>query len=186
MYREEAVKAILESLTCEDSPSSQGLSAFILSNLGGTYSWRGDPYTVPWLVKKTGLISTNHRNLIKNYDFLDQCLQDGGIESWCSKIRQRMLHLGTGVFHSLDKGLKSKSKRVSRDCLVATAWLGCELVKGSDDMRHSACEIILHTVEQFVHPGFELEERLLACLCIYNYTSGRGNAVNRVVYTYRA
>lgn len=78
------------------------------------------------------------------------------------------------MFSALDKGLKSKLKRVSRDCLVATAWLGCELVKGPEQLRHDACEILLHTIQQYMHPGLELEERLLACLCIFNYTSGRG------------
>lgn len=115
------------------------------------------------------------RSLFWNYIKSGFYLQDAGIDSWCSKIAQRILHLGTPVFHALDKGLKNKSKRVSRDSLIATAWFGCELVKGPDELRHVACEILLHTIEQFVHPGFELEERLLACLCIYNYTSGRGN-----------
>lgn len=102
------------------------------------------------------------------------CFQDAGIDSWCSRIAQRMLQLGTHVFDALDKGLKSKTRRVSRESLMATAWLGLELMKGPDELRHAACEILLHSVEQFVHPGFEIEERLLACLCIYNYTSGRG------------
>ncbi|KAL0414749.1 UNVERIFIED_CONTAM: putative E3 ubiquitin-protein ligase LIN [Sesamum radiatum] len=134
IYREEAAEALFESLTCEECPSTQALSAFILSNLGGTYSWTGESYTTAWLVKKTGLTLAYHGNLIKNYDFLDQSLQDTGIDSWCSKIAQRIFHLGTSVFHALDKGLNSKLKRVSRDCLVATAWLGCELVKGPDEL----------------------------------------------------
>ncbi|KAL9161312.1 hypothetical protein ABFS82_07G013400 [Erythranthe guttata] len=174
MYREEAANALLESLACDESSSTQALSAFILSNLGGTYSWTGEPYTTAWLVKKTVLPSANHMNLIKNYDFLDQSMQDGGIDLWCSKIGQRMLQIGEPVFRALEKGLNCKSKRVSRDCLIAISWLGCEIVKSSDEVRNSACEIVLHSIEQFVHPGFELEERLLACLCIYNYTSGRG------------
>ncbi|XP_051127099.1 putative E3 ubiquitin-protein ligase LIN-1 isoform X3 [Andrographis paniculata] len=174
IYREEAAEAILDSLRCEESPATQALSSFILANLGGTYSWTGEPYTVAWLVKKTGLTSAHHRNLIKNYDFLDQCLQDAGLDLWCSKIAQRILHLGAPLFHALEKGLRSKIKRVSRDCLIAAAWLGCELVKGPDELRHAAAEILLQTIEENVHPGLELEERLLACLCIYNYTSGRG------------
>ncbi|KAJ0582066.1 hypothetical protein HanRHA438_Chr04g0190851 [Helianthus annuus] len=38
-----------------------------------------------------------------------------------------------------------------------------------------ACDILLSTIEQYMHPGsgMELEERLLACLCMYNYTFGR-------------
>lgn len=75
MYRDEAVEVLLESLQCEDSPQMQALSSFILANLGGTYSWEGEAYTMPWLVKKTGLILPQHRNLIKTYDFLDQSLQ---------------------------------------------------------------------------------------------------------------
>ncbi|KAG8369930.1 hypothetical protein BUALT_Bualt14G0064500 [Buddleja alternifolia] len=174
IYREEATEALLESLTCEESPATQALAAYILSNLGGTYSWTGEPYTMAWLVKKTGLTLGYHQNLIKKFDFLDQSLQDAGIDSWCSKIAQRILILGAPIFHALVKGLNSKLKRVSRDCLIATAWLGCELVKGPDELRHAASEIVLHSIEQYMHPGSELEERLLACLCIYNYTSGRG------------
>lgn len=75
VYQEEAVKALLESLTCELNFGAQALSALILSNLGGTYSWLGEPYTVAWLVKKTGLTSLHHKNMIKNYDFADGCLQ---------------------------------------------------------------------------------------------------------------
>lgn len=81
------------------------------------------------------------------------------------------------MFESLDKGMKSKTRRVSRDSLIATAWIGLELMRSQDEVRHSACDILLQSVEQFLHPGFELEERLVACLCIYNYTSGRGSLV---------
>ncbi|XP_057772122.1 putative E3 ubiquitin-protein ligase LIN-1 [Salvia miltiorrhiza] len=174
MYREEAAEALFNALQREESPQTQALSSFILANLGGTFSWTGEAYTMAWLVKKTGLNLSQHRNLIKTYDFLDESLQDSGVDSWCSKIAQRILQLGTRVFEALDKGMRSKTRRVSRDSLVATAWLGLELMKGQDELRHAACEILLHSVEQFVHPGFELEERLVACLCIYNYTSGRG------------
>ncbi|KAL1548460.1 putative E3 ubiquitin-protein ligase LIN-1 isoform X1 [Salvia divinorum] len=174
MYGEEAAEALFEALYREESPQTQALSSFILANLGGTFSWTGEAYTMAWLVRKTGLNLSQHKNLIKTYDFLDQSLQDGGVDSWCSKIAQRLLQLGTRVFEALDKGLKSKIRRVARESLVATAWLGLELMKGQDELRHAACEILLHSIEQFVHPGFELEERLVACLCIYNYTSGRG------------
>ncbi|KAG6428132.1 hypothetical protein SASPL_112381 [Salvia splendens] len=173
-YGEEAAEALFEALQREEFPQTQALSSFILANLGGTFSWTGEAYTMAWLVRKTGLNLSQHKNMIKTYDFLDQSLQDGGVDSWCSKIAQRILQLGTRVFEALDKGLKSKIRRVARESLVATAWLGLELMKGHDELRHAACEILLHSIEQFVHPGFELEERLLACLCIYNYTSGRG------------
>lgn len=174
LYREQAVDALLESLTCEENTITQSLSAFILSNLGGTFSWTGESYTAAWLVKKSGLTSLDHKNMIRNCGFLDQSLQDSEIDAWCSKIAQRVLNFGTSVFHALEKGIKSKSKRVSRDCLTTIAWLGSEVVKCPKELRNAACEILLNTIEQYVHPGFDLEERLLACLCIYNYTSGRG------------
>lgn len=43
--------------------------ACIVGSKGGP--WKGEPYTVTWQVR-LGLILTNHTNLIKNYDFLDQ------------------------------------------------------------------------------------------------------------------
>lgn len=64
-----------------------------------------------------------------------------------------------------------------RDSLTTIAWLSFEVSKSPNSVRHSACQILLDGVEQFLHPGLELEERLLACLCIYNYASGKGNAI---------
>lgn len=49
-------------------------------------------------------------------------------------------------------------------------------MKSPENVKFTACEILLSGVEQFLHPGMELEERVLACLCIYNYASGKGNA----------
>lgn len=174
VYSEDAMEALLDSLACEENSATQALSAFILSNLGGICSWSGEPYTSPWLLKKAGLTSVPHKNMIKNVDFADKCLQDIGIETWCSKVARRFLKFGSPLFHALEQGLKSKSRSTSRDCLAATAWLGSEITKAPDDLRYAACEILLSRIEQFVHPGLELEERLLGCLCIYYYTSGRG------------
>ncbi|KAJ8566002.1 hypothetical protein K7X08_008578 [Anisodus acutangulus] len=174
VYFEEAMEALLESVSCEENPATQALSAFILSNLGGTCSWSGEPYTIPWLLRKAGLTSLPHKNMIKNVDFSDKCLEDIGIETWSSKVARRFLKFGSPLFHALEKGLKSKSRSTSRDCLAATAWLGSEITKAPNDLRYAACEILLSRIEQFVHPGLELQERLLGCLCIYYYTSGRG------------
>lgn len=52
----------------------QSLSASILSNLGGTFSWTGEPYTVAWLLRKVGL-SSDHQNMIKSFNWFDQSLQ---------------------------------------------------------------------------------------------------------------
>ena len=216
------MEALLDLLTCEESSSTQQLSAFLLSNLGGTYAWTGEPYTVAWLLKKTGLTTQNHRNMIRSFDWMDQSLQvscgkkslwqssnllstislpmwtlsyncislqEPGTDTWCSKIASSVTKLGKPVFHALVKGLKSKIKNVSRDCLTAIAWIGCEIASTPDNLRYTACEIMLTAVEQFLHPGSELEERLLACLCIYNYASGKGNVHTvkyfRIIDTYK-
>nr|XP_011462732.1 PREDICTED: putative E3 ubiquitin-protein ligase LIN-1 isoform X3 [Fragaria vesca subsp. vesca] len=173
-FREEAMQVLLKLVASEQSSTTQNLSAFILSNLGGTYSWAGEPYTVAWLVKKAGVTSSYQRNMIKSIHWLDDCLEDAGTDSWCSKIARSIINIGNPVFHSLERGLKSTTRKVSRDCLIAIAWLGFEIAKSPDSIRYSACEILLSGVEQFLHPGLDLEERVLACLCIYNYASGRG------------
>lgn len=102
-------------------------------------------------------------------------MQDTSTDLWCSKISRYIMSIGDSIFRALERGLRSKIKRLSRDCLVAIAWLGCQISKSPNSLRYSACEILLSGIEQFLHPGMELEERLLACLCIYNYTSGKGN-----------
>ncbi|KAF7837811.1 putative E3 ubiquitin-protein ligase LIN-1 [Senna tora] len=170
---EEAVQVLLRGLASQES-SEQILSASILSNLAGTYAWTGESYTSAWLLKKTGLTSPYRQNMIRNFNWLDQCLQDSSTDLWCSKIARYIISIGDSIFHALDRGLRSKIKKLSRDCLVAIAWLGCHISKSPDSLRYFACEILLGGIEQFLHPGMELEERLLACLCIYNYTSGKG------------
>ena len=107
-------------------------------------------------------------------NFMD--LQDTSTDPWCSKVARGIINIGNPIFHALEKGLKSKIRRVSTACLTAIAWLGCEITKCPNSIRYSACEILLNETEQFLHPGSELEGRLLACLCIYNYASGKGNA----------
>ncbi|OVA00222.1 WD40 repeat [Macleaya cordata] len=175
IFREEAIEVLLESIVSEESSATQILSAFILSNLGGTYAWTGEPYTAAWMVIKTGLTSLHHRNMIRNFDWSDQSLQDSSTDAWCSKIARSLIRTGEPVFHTLEKGLRSKIKSVSRDCLIAIAWLGCEIaVTSPSNVRYSACEILLGGIERFLHPGSDLEERLLACLCVYNYASGKG------------
>ncbi|KAM0984913.1 hypothetical protein ACFX13_012464 [Malus domestica] len=174
IFREEAVQVLLKSVASEESCGAQQLSAFIISNLGGTYSWTGEPYTMGWLVKKACLTSSYQRNMIKNICWSDDCLEDAGTDSWCIKIARSIINIGNPVFHSLAKGLKSTIRSVSRDCLTTVAWLGFEIAKSPESVKYTACEILLSGVEQFLHPGMELEERVLACLCIYNYASGKG------------
>ncbi|KAK8982686.1 hypothetical protein V6N11_046599 [Hibiscus sabdariffa] len=125
VFQEEAMQVLFQSLASEES-TLQLLSAFVLSNIGGTYSWTGESNTVAWL------------------------------------------------------GLKSQIKRVARESLMTIAWLGCEISKSSNSLRCSACEILLGEVEKFLHPGMDLEERLLACLCIYNYASGKEQRISCV------
>ncbi|KAK4265773.1 hypothetical protein QN277_026785 [Acacia crassicarpa] len=172
-FREEVVQVLLRGLASQES-SEQILSASILSNLAGTYAWNGESYTAAWLLKKTGLTSPYPLNMIRNFNWSDQSLQDTSTDLWCSKIAKYITSMGDMIFHALEKGLKSKTKRLSRDCLVAIAWLGCQISKSPESIRYSACEILLSEIEHFLHPGMEMEERLLACLCIFNYTSGKG------------
>lgn len=173
LFREEAVQILLRTLTSEES-SEHILSASILSNLAGTYAWTGESYTAAWLLRKTGLTSPYHQNMIRNFNWLDQSLQDTSIDVWCSKISKCIISVGDSIFHTLERGLRSKIKRVSRDCLIAISWLGCQISKNPDSLSNSASEIVLRGIEQFLHPGMELDERLLACMCMYNYASGKG------------
>ncbi|KAL8263686.1 hypothetical protein R6Q59_021816 [Mikania micrantha] len=171
---EVAIQTLMESVACEENLDAHELAASIFSNIGGTYGWSGEPYTIAWLVKKAGLNSILHKNAIKNIDWSDEMLQESKTEIWCGKVARHILKLGNPVFYALKDGLKSKNTKISRDCLTTIAWIGCEIVKGPDDLRILACDILLGTIEQYVHPVMKLEERLLACLCIYNYTFGRG------------
>ncbi|CAN0855756.1 Putative E3 ubiquitin-protein ligase LIN-1 [Linum grandiflorum] len=163
-FSDEALEVILEGLSNEESSTSQQLSAYVLANIGGTYSWSGEPNTVAWLAKKGGLTSLTHRNLMKNFNPLDQTLQ----------ITKRVMEMGKPVFQALAGGLRSKIRRVRLNSLTAIAWIGCEIGKYPNSIRHSACDILLSGLEHSLHPGLELEERFLACMSIYNYASGKG------------
>ncbi|KAL5202290.1 hypothetical protein ABZP36_013242 [Zizania latifolia] len=113
--------------------------------------------------------------MIRNIDWFDPCLQDTEISPWSSKSARIIIKIGVPVIHALAKGMQSKVKGTSHDCLVCAAWLGSELAAlGENNMRYSACEILLHDIARHLHPGFELDQRVLACMCLYNYTSGKG------------
>ncbi|KAI3906784.1 hypothetical protein MKW98_004817 [Papaver atlanticum] len=175
IFREVAMEVVLGLITSEESSNAQILSANILSNLGGTYAWTGEPYTVARLVTKAGLKSFHHKNMIRNFDWSEQILEDTSIDEWSRKIARSIITKGEPLFRALEKGLSSKIKSVSRDCLIAIAWIGCEIAaKTPQKLRYTACEILLSGIEKFLHPGSDLEERLLACLCVYNYASGKG------------
>lgn len=108
-------------------------------------------------------------------------MQDTSTDLWCSKISKCIISHGDSVFHTLERVLRSKIKRVSRDCLIAISWLGFQISKSPDSISYSASEVILSGIEQFLHPGIESEERLLACMCMFNYASGKGIVLN-IVY----
>ncbi|KFK38151.1 hypothetical protein AALP_AA3G075800 [Arabis alpina] len=173
-FRNEATRALLDAVTYNEDSKMQILSTFILSNIGGTYSWSGEPYTSAWLMKRGGLTSMSHMNMIRNINWSDECLQDQGIDGWCCKIARRISETGKATFCGLQEGLKSKNKSVSKACLIAIAWLSIEISKGPNSLKYSACEVLLDEIALFLHPGLELEERLLACICIYNFSSGKG------------
>lgn len=102
-------------------------------------------------------------------------MQDTEIGPWSSKSARTIIRTGVPVLRALAKGIQSKAKGTSHDCLVCAAWLGSELAAlGENNMRYSACEILLHDIARHLHPGFELDERLLACMSLYTYTSGKG------------
>lgn len=101
-------------------------------------------------------------------------MQDTGIDGWCCKIARRIIETGKATFCGLQEGLKSKNKSVAKASLIAIAWFSIEISKGPNSLKYSACEVLLEEISQFLHPGLELEERLLACICIYNFSSGKG------------
>ncbi|KAJ0979798.1 hypothetical protein J5N97_015272 [Dioscorea zingiberensis] len=174
-YREEAIGVLLKAVASEENSSAQALSASILSNIGGTYAWTGEAYTAAWLVRKAGLTSINQRNMIRSVDWFDPCLQDNELDAWTGKVARGVIKIGNSVFSTLAKGIESKTRSVSHDCLITIAWLGSEMaINGPSNIRYSACEILLSKVAHFLHPGLELDERVLACLCVYNYTFGKG------------
>ncbi|XP_074570477.1 putative E3 ubiquitin-protein ligase LIN-1 [Curcuma longa] len=174
VFKEEAMEVLLEAIAQGKSSKIQILAANILSNIGGTYSWTGEPYTTPWLLKRAGLTSTCSRNMIKNIDWLDPCLQDIEINAWSSKAAKSIIKMGDLLFDALEKGIQSKTKIVSHDCLVFLAWLGSEIaIMGSTNAKYSL-ETLLTEIAQFLYPGSDLDDRVLSCICVYNYTSGKG------------
>jgi hypothetical protein len=70
--------------------------------------------------------------------------QDTEIGSWSSKSARAIIKIVMPVISALTKGMQSKMKGTVHDCLVWDAWVGSELAAlGEDDMRCSACEILL-------------------------------------------
>jgi hypothetical protein len=102
-------------------------------------------------------------------------MQDTEISTWSNKSARAIIKIGVPFISALAKGMQSKVKGTSQDCLICSAWLGSELAAlGENAIRYSACEILLHDIASHLHSGNELDERVLACMCLYNYTSGKG------------
>ncbi|KAI0493831.1 hypothetical protein KFK09_023956 [Dendrobium nobile] len=174
-FAEEAIGALLGSVVTGENPRLQSLSLFILSNIGGTFAWTGVSYTAAWLVNKAGLKDSTHRNMIRDIDWHDPCLQDPEMSSWSRKAAKVLIKSGRSVFYAVAKGIHSERQSVQRDCLITTAWLGSEMALiRSRSLKHSACEILLDEIAAFLHPGTQLDERVLACFSVYNYTFGKG------------
>lgn len=95
----------MEAITSEDRSSLRTLSAFIISNIGGTYSWTGEPYTVAWLVKKVGLTSVYSRNMIKNIDWHDPCLQVLILSSFESHVASKFCIVILSISNTMDSGI---------------------------------------------------------------------------------
>lgn len=105
-------------------------------------------------------------------------MQDNEINAWSSKAARSIIKMGDQLFDALEKGIQSKIKIVSHDCLVFLAWLGSEIaIMGSTNAKYSF-ESLLTEIAQFLHPGSDLEDRVLSCICVYNYTSGKGKNNN--------
>ncbi|KAG0495416.1 hypothetical protein HPP92_000107 [Vanilla planifolia] len=174
VFRQEAVGALIEAVVRGDDHSMQSFSSFLLSNLGGTFSWTGESYTAAWLLKKAGLTSACHRNMVRDIDWLDPCLQGSEASASSRMASKVVIEHGRPVFCALAMGIQSQTRSVQRDCLIACAWLASEMSVRSSRLRNSACEILLDKVASFLHPGTQFDERVLACLTVYNYTSGKG------------
>eukprot|EP01018_Ginkgo_biloba_P036434 Gb_40746 [translate_table: standard] len=176
IFREEALEVILAALSSEESINAQISSASVLSNLGGHFTCTGEPSTVAWLLKKAGLSSTYCKLVTGDMGSLNQSLQEeDDTGSWSTKIAKTVMISGRPVFETLKRGLQSKVSEVARNCLIAVAWLGCELTAiHRNRLRHVACDIILPEIIGFMQPGREIEERVLASLSLYNYTAGPG------------
>ncbi|CAD6272781.1 unnamed protein product [Miscanthus lutarioriparius] len=102
-------------------------------------------------------------------------LMDTEISTWSNKSARAIIKIGVPFISALAKGMQSKVKGTSQDCLICSAWLGSELAAlGENAIRYFVCEILLHDIASHLHPGNELGERVLACMCLYNYTSGKG------------
>ncbi|KAG0500042.1 hypothetical protein HPP92_000114 [Vanilla planifolia] len=174
VFRQEAVGALIEAVVRGDDHSMQSFSSFLLSNLGGTFAWTGESYTAAWLLKKAGLTSACHRNMVRDIDWLDPCLQGSEVSASSRMASKVVIKHGRPVFCALAMGIQSQTRSVQRDCLIACAWLASEMSVRSSRLRNSACEILLDKVASFLHPGTQFDERVLACLTVYNYTSGKG------------
>ncbi|PKU65998.1 Putative E3 ubiquitin-protein ligase LIN-1 [Dendrobium catenatum] len=106
-------------------------------------------------------------------------LKDPEMCSWSRKAARVLIKSGISVFCAVAKGIHSERQSVQRDCLITTAWLGSEMALiRSRSLKYSACEILLDEIAAFLHPGTLLDERVLACLSVYNYTFGKVNIGN--------
>ncbi|BFI30157.1 hypothetical protein MPTK2_3g09570 [Marchantia polymorpha subsp. ruderalis] len=174
VYREEALEALVAALNCEENSKVQLEAAKALASLSGRFSNTGKPMTEASLLKFAGVNEDAHSKSTENgHSNMDHSLdeEEKAADDWDKRMAVAVLGSGRPLIEALGTVLPSKSSKMARLCVVTAAWLTCALRSMPESgLQVYARNCFLPSLVAILQPGRDVEEKVLACLSLYNLT----------------
>lgn len=112
--------------------------------------------------------------LNNNFNVL-QDEEEKAADDWDKRMAVAVLGSGRPLIEALGTVLPSKSSKMARLCVVTAAWLTCALRSMPESgLQVYARNCFLPSLVAILQPGRDVEEKVLACLSLYNLTDDSG------------
>ncbi|KAL3693885.1 hypothetical protein R1sor_007536 [Riccia sorocarpa] len=168
MFREEALEALVNALGCEENNKVQLEAAKVLASLSGRFSITGRSMTEAYLLKYAGINVEDHSRSRGNVLTAEE---EKAADEWDKRMAVAVLGNGKSLIDAVGTVLPSKSSKIARLCLVTAAWITCALRNMPESgLQVCARNCFLPSLVAILQPGREMEEKVLACLCLFNLT----------------
>ncbi|KAL2634268.1 hypothetical protein R1flu_005747 [Riccia fluitans] len=168
MFREEALEALVNALSCEENNKVQLEAAKALASLSGRFSITGRSMTEAYLLKFAGVNVEDHSRSRGNVLSAEE---EMAADEWDKRMAIAVLGNGKSLIDAVGTVLPSKSSKIARLCLVTAAWITCALRNMPESgLQVCARNCFLPSLVAILQPGRDMEEKVLACLCLFNLT----------------
>ncbi|KAJ7541822.1 hypothetical protein O6H91_10G078400 [Diphasiastrum complanatum] len=173
MYRDEAMEALIESLTNKESVVTQVIAAESLVALLGRFSTCGKPSTEEWLLKIADLgdNSNEYADAAQSCEWIEDKEEERASKIWEKRIAKALLGYEHGtILHVLSHHILSKTPELSKPSMVTAVWLLRMLPLLPDTgLRTTACNCLLNPFLYIFKASRNNEKQVLAALALQSF-----------------